>query len=142
VQEGDETVANRARLHVDLGQRRREEAAAGERLDLEVAEVAVDEPAQPLEPVRRIGRRLEHLRGEERARGLDGGELQLLLGAEVGEKTALTHPDRVGEPGDREPAKTLNCREPRCLVEDRSPAALAVAAAPAPVVPVWSVDHA
>ncbi len=40
VEEQDEPIANRTGLHVDLGQHRREEAAAREIVDLDVAQVA------------------------------------------------------------------------------------------------------
>jgi len=130
-EEGDEPVAHRAGPHVQLGERRGEEAPARERLRLDVAEVAVGETAQAGERRRGVGRRLEHLRREDGLGGLDGRELELLLRAEVGEEAALAHADRVCKACDREAAQPLHRREARRLVEDRGPAALAVAAPPA-----------
>ena len=66
---------------------------------------------------RRRGR--GHLVGEHRARGVDGGELQLLLRAEVREEAALAHADGLGEAADREPVDALDRRQARGLVEDR-----------------------
>ena len=51
--------------------------------------------------------------------GLDGRELELLLGPEVGEQAALAHPDRVCESADREAVDALDRGQSRCLAEDR-----------------------
>ena len=73
-------------------------------------------------------RRLDHLLGEQRTGRLDGGQLELLLGAEVREEAALAHPDRLGKPADREAAEPLDRRELRRLTQNRVAAAPAVAA--------------
>ena len=90
---------------------------------------------QPLEPARRGRGGLGHLAGEERARGLHRGELELLLGAEVGEQAALAHPDAVGQPADRESLDALDGGESCRLVEDRLPAARLPRAGTAPPAP-------
>ena len=64
---------------------------------------------------------------EDRVGGLDGCELQFLLGAEVGEQAALAHPDRVRESPEREPFDALDGGQSRCLAEDRLAAPDAVA---------------
>lgn len=86
--------ANRARLHVDLDQRRGEEAAAWERLGLDVAQIAVRERAQPLEPAGGTRRRLQHLRGEDRVGSLNGRELGLVaLGLVFGASAFADKPE-------------------------------------------------
>ena len=105
-----------------------EEATAGEDAVLHVPQKSLAQLAQPLDP-RGSGRcGLDHLLGEQRTGRLDGGQLELLLGAEVREEAALAHPDRLGQAADREAAEALDRRELRGFTEDRVTAAAAVAA--------------
>ena len=99
------------RMRVHLGRDGGEEAAAGEHALLDVHEKPLVEPAKPFDPRRRGERGVDHLGDEHRAGRLDGRELELLLRAEVGEEPALAHPDRVGQPADREPGDPLDRRQ-------------------------------
>ena len=69
--------------------------------------------------------------GEHGARGFDRRDLELLLGAEVGEEAALAHPHRPCQPADREPIDALDRGELSGFTQDRLPAALPVTALPA-----------
>ena len=82
-------------------------------------EEVLGELPKPLEPGRAASGRARPRAREERARGVDRRELELLLGAEVGEEAALAHPDRVGQAADREAVDALDRGEPGGLVEDR-----------------------
>jgi hypothetical protein len=128
-QEADEPVADGAGLHVDLGQDRGEETAAGEGVGLEIGQVTVHEQAQPLHAAAGRRRWLDDAGEKDRAGGLDGRELEFLLGAEVREQAALAHPHRVGEPRDRQAADALDRGQAGGRIEDRAPALLPVAAA-------------
>ena len=122
-------VPHRAGVRVHLGRDRGEEAASREVGGLDVAQVAVGEQAQPLEPGRRNQRGLEHLLAEDRAGDLDRCELQLLLRAEVREEPALAHAHGIGQAGDREAVQAVDRGELRGLAQDRVATSLAVAAA-------------
>ena len=90
-------VADGARTGVELAHRGDEEAAAGEDALLDVVEEPLDVGPQPGHAGRRLGRGLDHQLLEDRARRVDRGQLQLLLGAEVREQPALAHADGVGQ---------------------------------------------
>ena len=49
---------------------------------------------------------------------IHGRELELLLGAEVGEEAALAHAGRLGEPADRQRLETFLGRERRGRLQD------------------------
>ena len=133
-------VAYRTGMGIHLGGDRGEEATAGEDALFDVPQEVLGEPAQPLEPVGGSRGRLDHLLGEEGARRLDRGELELLLGAEVGEEPALAHPDGVRQSADRKPADALDRGESCGFAQDRVTAALAVAAPPARAVGCLSAN--
>jgi hypothetical protein len=66
-QERDEPITDGSRVHVDLGQHRGEEAAAGEVVDLDVVQVAVGEDPQPLDGGAGLLGRRDDLLGEQLA---------------------------------------------------------------------------
>ena len=125
----DGLVADRAALRAELYAYRHVEATARVDLVLHVPQEQLDQLPQAPERRRRHQRGLDHELVEERVRGLDRRQLQLLLRAEVGEEPALAHPDRVSEPADREPVDALDRGEPRRLLQDRLAACFAVTAA-------------
>ena len=73
---------------------------------------------------------VDDLGDEDLARRGDRGELQLLLGAEVGEQPALAHVQLGREPADRQPFEAFDGGEVDRGREDRlarAPSALAAA---------------
>jgi hypothetical protein len=68
---------------------------------------------------------------EPPAGGVDGRELQLLLGAEVGEQPALAHPELAREAADGQAFEALDRGEVGSGLEDRLARAVA---APPPAV--------
>src|SRR5205085_4544782 len=85
----DRLIADWAGVRVHLRGDGGEEAAPGKDAPLDVCEESLRERAQARQARRRVVGRLDHLHGEDRARGLDGRELQVLLRTEVGEQAAL-----------------------------------------------------
>ncbi len=120
-------VAYGAGVGVDLGGDGGEEAAAGKDTAFEVGEECFAECAEASDPGRRVESGIDDLGLEDRVGGLDGRELQLLLGPEVREQAALAHPDRVCESSEREAFDALDRGQSRCLAEDRLAAPDAVA---------------
>ena len=97
---GDQ-VAHGAGAVVELGGGLHQDAAALERVAADVAEPRVEQRAAggrcpSWSPARARPRSSENTRRAARI----GGELQLLLGAEVGEQAALAHPE-IARPGGR-----------------------------------------
>ena len=123
-------VAHRPRVCVHLGRHRGEEAAARDRRRPRRAGGSARRAAAAAR-----GRWVPPSPGSitcsvNRALGrLDRRQLQLLLGAEMGEQAALAHPHRVGQPADREPVDALDRGELCGLAQDRVAAAFTVAAA-------------
>ena len=109
-----ETVPDRAGMHAHLDRRRCEEASAGKRVGRDIPQ-EIRRPAHAADRDRRDRRgRFDHEPGEDGAGPLDRGQLQLLLGAEVGEQSALAHPHGVRQPGDREAAEPVDRGQPGC----------------------------
>ena len=79
---------------------RREAAHRREHVLLDMHEVVLEEPAEPLDRRRCELGGIEHVLMEQGVRRVDRGELELLLRAEVGEQPALAHPDGIGEPAE------------------------------------------
>ena len=98
---------------------RSEEAATGEDLPLRVADHVVAERPDSCESFRRTAGRIDDLGDEELGRVLDGRQLQLFLGAEVGEQPALAHPGRLRQPADRKGIEAFLGRQCRGDLEDR-----------------------
>jgi Thermophilic metalloprotease (M29) len=118
--DGQRQVPHGPRARVKLGCDGREEASAGEHGNLDVAQEAVGQHPDALEPVRRARGGLDDELVEDRARRLDGRDLELLLRAEVREQAALAHSDLIREPAEREAFEALHRREARGLLEDRA----------------------
>src|SRR5213593_4220625 len=74
-----------------------EEAAAGKHAALEVGQPRVAQRPHAPDATRLGKRRANDLGGEDLRRRLDGREVQLLFGAEVGEQPALADAEVVGE---------------------------------------------
>ena len=127
---GERAVSDGAGVGVDLRGDRGEEAAAGKDAAFEVGKECFAECAEASDPGGRRACGVDDLGLEDRVGGLDGRELQFLLGAEVREEAALAHPDRVRESSEREPFDALDRRQLRCLAQDRLAAADAVAPLP------------
>ena len=124
--EGHRGVADGARMGVELADGGDEEAPAGEDALLDVVEEPLDVGPQAGHAGGGRTRGLDHQLLEDRARGIDRGQLQLLLGAEVREEPALAHADRVGQAREREPVEPVHGRQAGRLAQDRRAAALAV----------------
>jgi hypothetical protein len=118
-------VAQLPRMTVHLGRDRSEEAPARERATTNVVEEAQHEGAHARHACRRGQPRSHHLFLEDLLRHPDRLELQLFLGAEVGEEPALREPDVLGEGGDRQSVETFHGGE-----GGRGPQDLLVAALP------------
>ena len=84
-----------------------------------MVEVALPHRPQARRAVGRAQRRLDHRGAEALGGGGDRRQLQLLLGAEVGEEAALAHPQLGGEAADRQPLQPLDRGEVDGAVEDR-----------------------
>jgi hypothetical protein len=82
--------------------------------------------SQSAQTPRSLPCRRDHLAHEQLGRVIDGGELELLLGAEVSEEAALAHPGRFREPADRQRLEALFGREGGGGVEDRLPRPLSL----------------
>src|SRR5260370_23611850 len=93
----DHGIPDPARLAVELRHRGLEETASWKYLALEVGQERVAHRPDPADPGRCFHAGLQDLFGEDAARLLDDRELQLLLGAEVGQEAAPADP-----PGGRQ----------------------------------------
>ena len=116
-------------MPVDFGRDRREEAATGEDVVLDVLEKPLRELLQPLEARRCRQCRVDHPLRKDDVGRLDRGELQLLLRAEVSEQPTLAHPHGVGQPAERKALEPFDRRELRGLVKDRLATSFTVNAA-------------
>jgi hypothetical protein len=96
-----------------------------------VVEEPLDVGPEPRKTGRLVARGLDDELLEDRARRIDRGQLQLLLGAEVREQPALAHPDRVGQAREGQAFEPFDGRQARRLAQDRGTAALAVGPPPA-----------
>src|SRR5919199_122235 len=116
-----DAVAHGARAAVKLRGGGGEKAASAEHPAAHVHEPDVAQLPQAREPPPCAEGRADDLAYEDFARGLDGGELQVLLGAEVGEEPALTHPHLGRQPADGQTFQALR----RSYVDRRLQDALA-----------------
>ncbi len=111
---------DRAGAGVELSGDRVEEAAAGEDPVLGVAEPGVAERQHPADAGRDLLHRLDHLVDVDPGGGADGGELQLLLGAEQGEDTALAQGQLRGQPSQGQRLQSLHRRDLRGPGQDQA----------------------
>ena len=102
---------DRSRTGTHLEDRAGEEATAGERAPREVVEERVAHGHELSESGRSGERGLDDLGSEDPTGFVDGGELQLLLRAEVGVDPALAHVERAGQVADREALEAVDGRE-------------------------------
>ena len=121
-----DAVAHRAWSVVELGRGRGEEAAAGEHLALGVVDHVVAQGPDARKSLRRLAGGIDDLLAKERCGVVDGGQLQLLLRAKVGEETALAQPVRLGEPADGQRLEALLGSQLRRARQDRVPRSLAL----------------
>ena len=103
-----------------------EEAAARECAPHEVVEERVAHGDELRESGRGGECRLDDLGLEDPCRLVHGGELEILLRAEVGVDAALAHVERAGEVADREALEPVDRRERHRFAHDRGPGALAI----------------
>ena len=137
-----EVISDRPVLGVELDRRRDEEAATREHPPLEVTEERIAERVHAGSSFGSLERKPRHLAVVDLAGGLDRGELQLLLRAEVGKDAALAHAHVVGEPTDRQAVEALDRRQLRRRGQDRAAAAFAVGPMPTAVVSESGAPHA
>ena len=123
-------VAHRAGVGVGFCRDGGEEAAAWEDASFEVGEECLAQCAKPSEAGRSLVCYVDHLGSEDVVGGLDRRELEFFFRSEVGEQTALAHPDRVGETTDGESVDAFDGDEACCLAEDCLPASNSVASLP------------
>jgi L-ascorbate metabolism protein UlaG (beta-lactamase superfamily) len=114
----DDCIAHRARPTVKLSRGCGEEAAAGKNFALEVANVSLDQCTQTVEPGLDLDRRLDNLTPKHSIRGLERGELELLLGSKVSEEAALAHAQIGRQAADRQTFEALERGETHCSTED------------------------
>ena len=115
---------SRAGAHLEDGAG--EEAAAGERAPREVVEERVAHGDELSESGRGGERGFDDLGLEDPSGFVDGGELEILLRAEVGVDAALAHVERAGEVADREALEAVEGRERHGFAHDRVAGAFAV----------------
>jgi hypothetical protein len=126
--ERGDSFLDRSRSGAHLQDGSGEEAAAREGAAQEVAEEGVAHRNE-LSDSRRGGEgRFDDLGVEDPSRGVDGGELELLFGAEVGVDAALAHVERAGEIADREAFEPPQGGERHGLTHDCFAGAFAVGA--------------
>ena len=121
-------LLDRPRAGTDLQGGPGEEAAARERAPQEVVAEGVAHGHELRDPRRGGEGRCDHLGVEDPPRFVHGGELEVLLGAEVGVHAALAHADGAGEVTDREAFEAVEGRERHRLAHDRFAGALSVGA--------------
>ncbi len=117
---------DRSRTGAHLQDGAGEEAAARERAPHEMVEERVADRDELRESRRRGERRFDDLGLEDPPGFVDGGELELLLRAEVGVDAALAHVEPRGEVADREAFEAVDRGERHRLAHDRLAGALAV----------------
>src|SRR3954452_8310884 len=117
-----------ARAAAHLQDRAREEATTGKRATGEVVEEGVAHRNELPEP-RWCGERwFDDLGLEDTGGFVDGGQLEVLLGAEVGIDAALAHVQGTGEVADRETFENLDRGESLGFADDGLPCSYAVGA--------------
>lgn len=126
-------VVDAARARIHLRQEGGEEASAREDLALDVGEVGLAQGLEPRESLGGLEGRPHDLLLEDRSRGLDGRQLELLLRAEMGVQTALADAERFGESPDGQPVDPLHRGDPSGDLQDCGVGPFAVPAPPAPV---------
>ena len=115
-------------MHLD--HRGGEEAAAGEDPPFQVVEESIHERDDRRSAGSGLERRMDHLPVERHPGRLDDGELERLLGAEVGIQPALAHAEVIGEAADGQAIESLDSRQGRRGRQDLGPGPLAVGARP------------
>src|SRR6266851_190465 len=132
-----DAVADPARPPVELGCRRHEEATPPEHLALGVREPRVAETPQAREASLRRKSRAQHLLDEDGPRRLHGGELEVLLGAEVCEQAALAHLELGRQPAYRQAFETVGRSDVNRDAKDRLAGPVAANASPVE----WNADR-
>jgi 4-oxalocrotonate tautomerase len=103
---------------IEFSHGRRKEASAGEGSSLHQRNVAVAEGVK-CRDTRRVSQAWkDHMVDVDLSCVLDGGELQVLLRAEVSEQAALAHVESRGKPAESQPLKPLDARNRRRDLED------------------------
>jgi hypothetical protein len=95
-----------------------EEAAPGKAPVAGVLEPGLEQRPQPAESGRELQGRLDHGGDEDGAGRPDRGELELLLGAEVGDQAALADRELGGQPPDGDAFEALDGGDVDGLAED------------------------
>ena len=88
---------------------------------MEVGQVALGEREHLSDSLRLFERGRDDLTLEDLLGGVDGRQLELLLGAEVGVEAALAHADVVGEAPDRQALEALDRGQLGSALEDDLP---------------------
>src|SRR6185436_7844555 len=113
-----EEIALRAGSVVELHRGGDEDAAAGRVLAVDPGQPALEQGADARLAAGSGESRADDLDLEALDRGLEDLELQLVLGAEVGEETALREAELGREGADGQPFQPVAAGEADCLVED------------------------
>jgi hypothetical protein len=98
--DGGDAVADRAAAAIEFKRGGSEKAAAGEKLGFDVAQPALDETPETWQAFGSFEGGDSDFVDEDLAGGLNGGELEVFLGAEMGEKAAFTHFQVFGQTTD------------------------------------------
>ena len=106
--EGGDALLDRSRPGPHLEGGTGEEAATRERPPQEVVEVGVAQGDELRQPWWRGERRADHLGVEDPLGLLHRGQLEVLLGVEVGVDAALAHLEGGGEVADRQTLQTVD----------------------------------
>src|SRR5262245_3674010 len=116
--DGENAIANRPGMGVELRGNRGEEATTWEHAAFEVTQERFAQRAEPRDPCGGFQRGSDDLTAEDLIGGLDGRKLQLFLGSEVGEETALAEAHGGRETSDGQAFYALDGHEACCLLED------------------------
>ena len=130
---GDRRAHGAVRPAVELGLDGVEEAAAAEHLRAEVLQPAIRIACSRARP-RGRPRGPDHVVDEAAAGGVDRRQLQLLLGAEVREQTALAHAQLGREPADGQALEPFDGGDVGRRLQDRLARGVAAPAAPVGLV--------
>ena len=106
---------------VELRHRRGKEAPTGEGSPLHEGEVPITESVERRDTGRVGQAREDHLVNIDLSGMLDRRQLQVLLGAEVGEESAFAHREVGGESTKGQALETLHARDGRRNLQDSLP---------------------
>ena len=122
---GGEQIADRARPIVVFGRGGKDEARAPRIVRFDRREPSREQGTQARQPAGLLGRAGKHVILKERLRALERKKLEIFLGAEVGEESALRELESRGEGAYGEAFEADAAGKADRLVEDQVPGLLA-----------------